>query len=172
LAQNPWVNSAFYPDPGAANLDLNRSQRSFLKRRGRGLLRNNATDATTRLDVDTQRHKTRRPLRHQVIHRLAPPCPKQTSADLISSSDFCNCRAGCSAGRKNLGLLIRRPIPPLPPTRDYFNTTVLSVLMTVLMPNIRTVIIHNLTSSKSKDSVFKKSTRAARWDARIGYACF
>jgi hypothetical protein len=37
------------------------------------------------------------------------------------------------------------------------------------MPSIRTVIIHDITSPKFKASVFRISTRAARWGARIGY---
>ncbi len=41
--------------------------------------------------------------------------------------------------------------------------------MTVLMPSIRTVIIHNITSPKFRASVFSKQTRAARWGARIAY---
>jgi len=41
--------------------------------------------------------------------------------------------------------------------------------MTVLMPRIRTVIIHDITSPKFKAPVFSKSNRAARWGGRIGY---
>jgi len=41
--------------------------------------------------------------------------------------------------------------------------------MTVLMPGIRTVIIHNITSPKFKAPVSSKSNHAARWGARIGY---
>jgi DNA helicase IV len=41
--------------------------------------------------------------------------------------------------------------------------------MTVLMPGIRTVFIHNITSPKFRASVFSKSNRAARWVAHIGY---
>jgi hypothetical protein len=41
--------------------------------------------------------------------------------------------------------------------------------MTVLMPGIRTVFIHNITSPKFRAPVFRKSNRAARWGAHIGY---
>jgi WD40 repeat protein len=41
--------------------------------------------------------------------------------------------------------------------------------MTVLMPGIRTVFIHNITSPKFRAPVFSKSNRAARWVAHIGY---
>jgi integrase len=41
--------------------------------------------------------------------------------------------------------------------------------MTVLMPDLRTVLIHRITSNKIRTPVFSKHDRAARWVARIGY---
>jgi hypothetical protein len=41
--------------------------------------------------------------------------------------------------------------------------------MTVLMPDLTTVLTHRSTSPKFKAPVFSKSDRAARWAARIGY---
>jgi hypothetical protein len=39
----------------------------------------------------------------------------------------------------------------------------------VLTHGIRTIIIHNITSPKSKATVFSISNLAARWGVRIGY---
>jgi hypothetical protein len=52
---------------------------------------------------------------------------------------------------------------------DYLNPTVLTALKAVLTHGIRTIIIHNITSPKSKATVFSISNLPARWGTRIGY---
>jgi hypothetical protein len=52
---------------------------------------------------------------------------------------------------------------------NYLNPTVLTALKAVLTHGIRTIIIHNITSPKSKATVFSISNLPARWGTRIGY---
>jgi hypothetical protein len=98
----------------------------------------------------------RRRLHGQIIHRLAAPRPKQTSADPVTARHLRYHSPRSRARSKNLRLLIRRPIPTPPATRDHLNSAVLNVLRTVLMPAIRTVIIHNITSPKFRVAVSSK----------------
>jgi hypothetical protein len=56
--------------------------------------------------------------------------------------------------RTYLCLLLRRPIATPLMTGDYLNPTVLTVLKAVLTHRIRNVIIHSITSPKSKATVF------------------
>ena len=160
LTQNFRIDSTFHPDPGLPDCNLNGPRRLIPAQWQRDRLRDNSS--ALGLTLNAQWHKTRPHLRRQLGHRLAAPRPKQSPADLKAARHIRHRRSRRHACGENFSLLLGRPIPPPPLAGDHLNPTVISVLMTVLMHSIRTVIIHDITSPKSRRQSSAIPKRAAR----------